>query len=787
MEENKKIVHDLVKLDLHIHSVYSKKDKDLVSKNTIQNIPILMEKLEQEKVNMIAITDHNAFSYDMYKAMKSNMSKCKTLLKVLPGVEFDVEISDNRVHVISIFDDAQEDKIAKIEGIVTKYQFDNKNDNAFKKSTFKEILSKIDLNVVIIAHQKCSPKASKQDVNLSSIGEEEFDKIIDYDYFDAVEFRSGKVEGILNNYREEKDLRNLRYITGTDCHDWTVYPAQKSSDKSQMKYTYMKSLPSFRGLAMALTEPNRLSTAYSSINAPYVKEIKIETNGKEEVIELSSGINVVIGDNSVGKSLLFEYLYSSDLKDVKPASKVNGYKQFCKKKKIKITPFESEMKNGIKFDRQGDIRDLFQRKSNLKDIAFFTDKFKELKTDIYNEELDAYINNVIKLIEFNQEKKTKLLDLDYSLEIPAEIDDVSYSLRVIPDLTYTAKDYAKVISTIELAKNSISKLKNEKLLKDEDKKYLSSVEQNLVKMIKKYNNLKFQEKVTETIIATINSVTESFDNEAAKTAEAQENKINAFKKNISNFTSKIIGMIETDNKKNPTVLENFKTINIEEADNPFGKYHFVTRVVTSNITKDIIEKALMYPFSHKGKISYLENIDLDNFDENCNAKIDPFKKEGKDIKTSYKECVKEYIGKNILKIENVILLDKDDISTGNSPGKNALIYLDIFSKDSTIKLYLVDQPGDDVSQNRISTDLISILRKMVEFKQVLFITHKPELVVNLDVDNVIVLKNDENNNLKVSYGALEYIDDEVNILDEVANTLDGGVEVIRKRWKRYDK
>lgn len=100
---------------------------------------------------------------------------------------------------------------------------------------------------------------------------------------------------------------------------------------------------------------------------------------------------------------------------------------------------------------------------------------------------------------------------------------------------------------------------------------------------------------------------------------------------------------------------------------------------------------------------------------------------------------------------------------------------------------MVDQPGDDVSQNRISTDLISILRKMVEFKQVLFITHKPELVVNLDVDNVIVLKNDENNNLKVSYGALEYIDDEVNILDEVANTLDGGVEVIRKRWKRYDK
>ena len=64
-------------------------------------------------------------------------------------------------------------------------------------------------------------------------------------------------------------------------------------------------------------------------------------------------------------------------------------------------------------------------------------------------------------------------------------------------------------------------------------------------------------------------------------------------------------------------------------------------------------------------------------------------------------CVKNYIKNNILKIENVILLDNDDISTGNSPGKNALIYLDVFSKDSTIKFYMVDQPGDDVSQNKI--------------------------------------------------------------------------------------
>lgn len=76
-----KIVKDLIKLDLHIHSIYSKKDKKLVSNNTVENIPVLMEKLEKENVNMIAITDHNAFSYELYNEIKSNMGKCKHLLR----------------------------------------------------------------------------------------------------------------------------------------------------------------------------------------------------------------------------------------------------------------------------------------------------------------------------------------------------------------------------------------------------------------------------------------------------------------------------------------------------------------------------------------------------------------------------------------------------------------------------------------------------------------------------------------------------------------------------------
>ena len=71
-------------------------------------------------------------------------------------------------------------------------------------------------------------------------------------------------------------------------------------------------------------------------------------------------------------------------------------------------------------------------------------------------------------------------------------------------------------------------------------------------------------------------------------------------------------------------------------------------------------------------------------------------------------------------------------------------------------------------------------------KQIIFITHNPQLVVNLDVDNVIILEQDEKSNIDIKYGALEYEGDE-KILDKVAEMLDGGKEVLRKRWRRYGK
>ena len=120
---------------------------------------------------------------------------------------------------------------------------------------------------------------------------------------------------------------------------------------------------------------------------------------------------------------------------------------------------------------------------------------------------------------------------------------------------------------------------------------------------------------------------------------------------------------------------------------------------------------------------------------------------------------------------------------------NSSIYFDILSTDQRDGIYIVDQPEDDISQNGIKSNVLSNFKLMSNNRQIIMITHNPQFVVNLDVDNVICLTKDDTNNLCLKYGALEYvdIDNKVDILDTVAKSLDGGIDSIRKRWKRYEK
>lgn len=65
------IVETGMKIDLHIHSkASSTKDGAKVKNNTKENLPLLVAKLNDNEVNICAITDHDVFSYELYSELK---------------------------------------------------------------------------------------------------------------------------------------------------------------------------------------------------------------------------------------------------------------------------------------------------------------------------------------------------------------------------------------------------------------------------------------------------------------------------------------------------------------------------------------------------------------------------------------------------------------------------------------------------------------------------------------------------------------------------------------------
>ena len=305
-----------LKTDLHIHSYMSAhKDKEKVKDNTFQNLNVLVEKLEENQVNICAITDHDIFSYELYQSLKEQENKDNCIMKVFPGIEFSVNFEtktkNKTIHIITIFDDSNYKKVQLIEKILKPINGKPKYDveQAFSEEKYISILKDIGLDTVMIAHQKGSlsstQKSKKNDV--SALGQEKLNEFLFSDYFEAYEFRNKKNELFNKKYIFDNELNTkMRMITGSDCHQWSVYPKEDETSTSEYALTYIKCLPCFKGLVMAITDSRRIKHTRSFFNPSEIKldNISIQIRDRNYNIPLSPGINVIIGDNSVGKSLL---------------------------------------------------------------------------------------------------------------------------------------------------------------------------------------------------------------------------------------------------------------------------------------------------------------------------------------------------------------------------------------------------------------------------------------------------------------------------------------------------
>jgi predicted ATPase len=157
---------------------------------------------------------------------------------------------------------------------------------------------------------------------------------------------------------------------------------------------------------------------------------------------------------------------------------------------------------------------------------------------------------------------------------------------------------------------------------------------------------------------------------------------------------------------------------------------------------------------------------------------------------------------NFFKISYDIIYE--DIFKHMSEGKKAfvvlMLLLDFSNKDCPI---LIDQPEDDLDNRAIYNELVAYIKKKKKERQIIVVTHNPNIVVGADSELVIVsnqhgVNSPNKRDFKFDYvhGSLEMTkekDESVKetlfsqgIRQHVCEILEGGFEAFKKRELKYD-
>lgn len=161
-------------------------------------------------------------------------------------------------------------------------------------------------------------------------------------------------------------------------------------------------------------------------------------------------------------------------------------------------------------------------------------------------------------------------------------------------------------------------------------------------------------------------------------------------------------------------------------------------------------------------------------------------------------------------LENRFYLDfgityKEDSLDKMSPGKKGLVLLKLLIELSNDEWpILLDQPDDDLDNRSVYADLVSFLQRKKKVRQIIIVTHNPNLVVGADAEEAIVANQAgqetgrDNRKFRFEYvsGALENTfelteKEEKAILyrkgirQHVCEVLEGGKEAFQKREQKY--
>lgn len=323
------------KIDLHIHTLSTSSDS-----NFTFSIEKLKEYVEFMEIDCIAITNHNLFNLEQFEDICKNIDAY-----VLPGIEINLENG----HLLLIADNKElNDFSRRCEKIETQIRSPNDFVTVDQLKTIFGDLSKY----ILIPHYDKKPEIN--DKILSELQE----------YISAGEVNS--IKKFLYCINNRDSLIPVLFSDIRIKEDMTTFPPRQT-------YVDLDEL-NIKSLKLCLTDKNKV---FLSKNEGH-KLFQALDNG----LELSTGLNVILGERSSGKTYTLQRISQA-------FNKVKYIKQFSLLE-------TDEAANKRKFDNLLSTKRSSITENHLKEFKEVVDDV--VKIDLEQNELsvDKYIESLVK-------------------------------------------------------------------------------------------------------------------------------------------------------------------------------------------------------------------------------------------------------------------------------------------------------------------------------------------------------------------------------------------------------
>lgn len=841
--------------DLHLHtpSSYDYKDKSITNQQ-------LIEALRDAGISVVAITDHHTIDINRIRQLQELGNENK--ITVLPGIEFCSELGGSEsVHFIGIFSESADlDTIwTKIQGHcnLTPSEVERKGIEKiccpFEKTAnlIRELGGLISIHagkksnsVECIKNNLLVKQEFKQDLLTNFKPILEVGKETDIDGYRTIVFPSIKF--------------SLPTIICSDNHDIKEYVCPN---------LWIKADPTFEGLKQVLYEPfervaineNRPDYKPSYLT---IESIELRENDFwDQKVLLNKNLNTIIGGRSTGKSTFLSVIASKFSTVNIEDSFVNEHNQSVK---VMWSDGNEAYDREIDFLRQSYMFDIAKNPDEtnklLMDIVRNNEACKnalveyDRKVTSISTETQRILNTLLDVFSQGLEKWQLIKQIGDKSGLEKEVEnltsqqekilsDTNIDPKFIQDFNKYSEELAKIRALNENIIQEISSLQNLKsssfLLLNKSVTY-TGISVDIATLI--------SSKVTEEHRRTQSVILNIIDEQIKKLdTRKKENEI-SIQKLLASPEYQRAKLVWEQNKKLTTVNklindQNLKLQKLNQATEDFNNlkqqteelrkellsvhrnFHIACNEVsnTIKITHDGIEIRGEIEFDSNKMQEYIEAV--------LDQRVSEMKTTISEFCNKYEQNDETYLIDFIKKSNNAKLALKGNISNTDilyylfstnwfrpriglyyendgfhdmSQGKQAFVILKLLLDFSDKKCpILIDQPEDSLDNRAIYNELVKYIRKKKKERQIILVTHNPNIVVGADTEEVIVanqqgLKSPNENNVKFQYvyGSLENTkvlknDESIPLLfrmgirEHVCEILEGGREAFVYREKKY--